>query len=411
MTTTEHEDHTQGEAAEEGPGAAPPWPPRPGHRPPPGRRANRRRSLMAVPRPGNPFDTWPITARIARAAVQHPQPMLRALGEREPRWADGRKLHPAMQLLAALSARQEGPNPTFDPPAMRRDMRNLTKLGTPWRHTVHAHDRKVPGDGVEIPVRCYRPHGAPGQVPGIVYAHGGGFVVGDLDTHDATCRLLADVAGCVVVAVDYRLAPEHPFPAALDDVVAAFRWVHHHADELGIDPAAIGVAGDSAGATISAGVCHETRRLGLPTPTVQGLIYPLVDIRMRFDSYETFAEGFSLTRRTMDWFRDQYLPHLTDELLTDPRVSPLCGDLTGLPPAVIATAGFDPLRDDGRAYADALREAGVDVTYRCYDDFLHGFYGMMVLPDAAAACVEIDRALGRVLWEAHRAARDARDWH
>ncbi|MEZ5145460.1 MAG: alpha/beta hydrolase, partial [Acidimicrobiales bacterium] len=309
------------------------------------------------------------------------------------------------QLLAELSERREDPEAPFVPARMRRELRWITRLGTPVRTSVHAHDRRIPGHAGEIPVRVYRPHARARTMPAIVYAHGGGFVVGDLDTHDGSCRLLADVSGCVVVAVDYRLAPEHPFPAAIDDVVAAYRWVLHHVGELGVDPAAVGVMGDSAGATISAVVCHEARRLDLPMPAAQGLVYPLVDIRMRFDSYETFAEGFSLTRRTMDWFRDQYLPHLSEDDLVDPRISPLCGDLTGLPPAVIATAGFDPLRDDGRAYADALEAAGVHVTYRCYDDFLHGFFGMMLLGDAAAACVEIDRAMGHVLWEAVRANR------
>jgi acetyl esterase len=344
-----------------------------------------------------------VPARVARAVLAHPEPLLRRLGENEPRWADGRRLHPAMQLLAALATRMEDDDAPREPEAARQDMRRLTSIGSPVRTSVHAFDRRIPGPGGELPLRIYRSHQAAGTAPGVVFAHGGGFVVGDLDTHDPTCRLLADITACTVVAVDYRLAPEHPFPAAIDDTVAAYRWVRRHAADLGIDPAAIGILGDSAGATITAAVCLEARRLGLPRPAAQGLVYPLTDIRMRFGSYETFAEDFSLTRRGIEWFRDQYVPAGTD--LTDPRVSPLCAeDLSGLPPAVIATAGFDPLRDDGRAYADALREAGVDVAYRCYDDFLHGFHGMMLIPDAAAAAVAIDRAFGRLLWRAHRDA-------
>jgi acetyl esterase len=301
-----------------------------------------------------------------------------------------------MHLLTALSVRTGREDAELVPERMRREMSTMSALTSPVRTTVRAVDRLVPGPDSPIPVRIYRPLGAVADLPAIVFAHGGGFVNGGLGSHDPTCRLLADVARCVVVAVDYRLAPEHRFPAAVDDVVAAYRWVLDHTGELGILPGAVGAMGDSAGATLTAVLCLEARRLGLPQPVAQCLVYPLTDLHMRAPSYTTFAEGFGLTKRNMDWYREQYAPD--PATWDDPRLSPLLADdHSGLAPAFVVTAGFDPLRDDGEAYADALRAAGVPVTYRCYDDMIHAFHGVLVLPDAAAAATEIDAFMGALL--------------
>ena len=262
--------------------------------------------------------------------------------------------------------------------------------------SVHIVDRRIPGPGGELPVRVYRKFGAAATPPAIVYFHGGGWVTGDLETHDGTCRLLAEVTGCVVVAVDYRLAPEHPFPAAIDDAVAAYVWVHQHSGELSIEPGRVGVMGDSAGGNLSAALALEARGLNVPPPAAQGLIYPAVDLEMRAASHETVGTGFGLDRAAIEWFRSQYLPPPDD--WRSPRVSPLlAGDLSGLAPALVVTAGFDPLRDEGKAYADALAAAGVPVRYRCYDDMIHGFFSMGILPEGMAIATEVCQAMGELM--------------
>jgi acetyl esterase len=267
-------------------------------------------------------------------------------------------------------------------------------LSTRRREMNKVMDRAIDGPRGAIPVRIYVPGLEAGVQPVLVYYHGGGWVIGDLETHDAVCRQLAAEAGCIVVAVHYRRAPEHKFPAAADDCTAAFRWVAQHAEALGGDPRRIAVGGDSAGGNLAAVVCHDTRRDAL-RPCYQLLIYPVTDLRMRTRSYDLFATGFVLTRDLMEWFRKHYLS--TDAERTDPRASPLLAeDLAGQPPALLITAGFDPLRDEGREYADRLRAAGNSVTYRCYDGLIHGFIsltGGIVL--ARAAAVDAARALRR----------------
>jgi acetyl esterase len=230
----------------------------------------------------------------------------------------------------------------------------------------------------------------------VVFFHGGGFAVGDLDTHDPTCRLLAVGARCIVVSVDYRLAPEHVFPAAVDDCVAAYEWVAANPGEVGGEPGVVGVMGDSAGGNLAAAVCLEAKRLGLPQPSVQCLVYPLADARLGAPSYQTFSSGFGLDLVGVELFRDTYAPDPRD--WTDPRMSPLLADdHAGLAPALVVTAGFDVLRDDGRAYAEVLADAGVPVTYRCVDDMIHGFHAMLLLPEAEAVAREVAAAVGEML--------------
>jgi acetyl esterase len=257
-------------------------------------------------------------------------------------------------------------------------------------------DRGLPGPHGEIPVRIYTPEGST-PFPVLVFFHGGGFVLCDLDTHDGTCRSLAKGAGCVVVSVDYRLAPEHPFPAGPEDCYAALRWVAEHAGELGGDPSRIAVGGDSAGGNLTAAATLMARERGGPDLRFQLLVYPVTNCDFDTDSYRENAEGYFLTTSMMKWFWRQYLPDPSQAEL--PLASPLrAPDLSGLPPAHVVTAGYDPLRDEGEAYAARLREAGVAVTARRHDGMFHGFFAMTGLLDAAReamdeACEALRKAL------------------
>ena len=243
---------------------------------------------------------------------------------------------------------------------------------------VRTRDLDIPSDGDDpLPARLYEPVNlAPGS-PLLVYFHGGGWVIGSVETHDATCRYLARNAQVRVLSVDYRLAPEHSFPAAAEDALTAFRYAARNADALGADSSAIAIGGDSAGANLAAAVCLATMGKG-PRPVFQLLFYPATDASTRRRSRDLFADGFFLTDDDMTWFLDHYCPDV--EMRGDPRISPLLADdLRGLPPAYIATAGFDPLRDEGNAFADRLREAGVPVVKRQHDDLIHGFVSFINL--------------------------------
>jgi acetyl esterase/lipase len=227
------------------------------------------------------------------------------------------------------------------------------------------------------PARLYVPDRAPAPAPLLVYYHGGGHVCGDLDSHDAPCRFLAREAGVRILSVDYRLGPEHPFPAAIEDAVAAFAGAVEEADDLGADPSRIAVGGDSAGGNLAAVVAQQSRGGG-PQPAFQLLIYPVTDYGAELPSRHLFARGYLLTERDIEWYRSNYLGSEDDA--RDPRVSPLLAeDLDGLPPAYVATAGFDPLRDEGEEYARRLRDAGVPVTLRRFPGTVHGFVNMVGL--------------------------------
>jgi acetyl esterase len=233
---------------------------------------------------------------------------------------------------------------------------------------------EFPGPAGTLGGRLYVPHTQPpqGPAPLLVYYHGGGWVIGDLDTHDGPCRFLAAHSGAAVLSVEYRLAPEHPFPAAAEDAPAAFSWAVANAAELGLDPHRVAVGGDSAGANLAAVTCLQARDAGGPTPAMQLLIYPVTETAEELPSRRLFDHGFLLTRADMDFFEAHYLPPGVDR--TDPRVSVLrADDLAGLPPAYVATAGFDPLRDEGEAYALRLREAGVKVALQRHPGLVHTF--------------------------------------
>jgi len=243
-------------------------------------------------------------------------------------------------------------------------------------------DRVLPGG---IRVRIYRPVDDPADLPVVVYFHGGGFVLCDLDSHDGVCRRLATCAGAIVVSVDYRRAPEHRFPAAVDDAYAAVRWVVDHAAELGGDPSRLATAGDSAGGLLATVCCLRARHEHGPSIAYQLLIYPMTDcLAPRREN----AEGYLLTSRHMRWFAEQYLPDLTDG--EHPYASPLrAPDLTGLPPCLVLTGEHDPLRTEGEAYAARLAEAGVPVTRHRVDGLFHGLFGLGELVPVARTAEEL----------------------
>ena len=251
------------------------------------------------------------------------------------------------------------------------------KLAPAPPDVARVEDLSVPGPAGDIPARLYRALGVPDieRLPVLVYFHGGGWTIGDLDTHDVVCRELANLARCAVVSVAYRLAPEHKFPAAVDDALAATRWIARSADLLNLDERRVAVGGDSAGGNLAAVVALACRDAGGPRLAMQVLIYPATDMAADTPSHSSFAEGYSLTRETTLWFMANYLRNPVDA--ADWRASPLrATDLSRLPPAYVVTAGFDPLRDEGRAYGERLHAAGVQVTYECFEGMIHGFVTM-----------------------------------
>ncbi|WP_124713669.1 alpha/beta hydrolase [Mycolicibacterium nivoides] len=255
-------------------------------------------------------------------------------------------------------------------------------------------DHQVPVDNGRIDVRVYRPD-ASEPLPLLVYAHGGGFVFCDLDSHDGLCRNLANLVPAVVVSVDYRLAPEHRWPTAAEDLYAATRWAVDHAADFGADPSRVVVGGDSAGGNLAAVTTLMARDRGGPNLAAQLLLYPVISAVFDTDSYRLFGRGFYNPRPALQWYWDQYVPQVGDR--QNPYASPLHGDLHGLPPAVVILAGHDPLRDEGIAYADALEAAGVPVSRRPFEGGIHGFMTMPMLDIAHQARREASRALGDLL--------------
>lgn len=248
----------------------------------------------------------------------------------------------------------------------------------------------IPGPGGELPIRIYSPRGS-GPFPVLVFFHTGGWQVGDLDTQDSLCRRLTNLTPCIVLAVDYRLAPEHPFPAAPEDCYAATRWAATHATRFQGDAARIAVGGDSAGGNLAAVVALMARDRGGPQLALQLLICPATDFRLSSQSMEAYAEGYNVTRAQMTWTMNNYLPNAADR--GHPLASPLLAPhLSGLPPALIITAEYDPLRDDGEAYGRRLEEAGGQAVVSRYDGMIHGFVDFFEEP-GRQACAEIAETL------------------
>jgi acetyl esterase len=283
-------------------------------------------------------------------------------------------------------------------PVQAREFNRLSAAATKPRRPIamaRVEQRTIPTAAGPLGARFYLPPNLPGGTPPplLVYFHGGGWVVGDLETHDGVCRFLAAAAAVAVLAVDYRLAPEHPFPAAIEDAWDAFSWALASAAELGVDPARIAVGGDSAGGNMAAGVALRGRDEGGPAPALQLLFYPVTDSADDLRSRQLFADGFLLTRGDMDLFEGHYLSEPGDA--DHPRVSIFKEpDLSGLPPAYVATAGFDPLRDEGEAYALRMREAGATVALRRYPGLIHGFANQYAVSRSSrAAMFEVAGAL------------------
>ena len=259
---------------------------------------------------------------------------------------------------------------------------------------AEVRDETIPGPGGDIPVRIYRPDGE--GLPVLVYAHGGGFVFCDLDSHDELCRDIANRVAAVVVSVAYRLAPEHRWPAAVDDFYAATRWAAHNTASLGGDPGRIVVGGDSAGGNLAAVTALMARDRGGPALAAQLLLYPVLAADFDTESYRRFGRGYYNPKPAMQWYWDQYVPSGADR--AHPHAAPLNADLHGLPPAVVVIAGHDPLRDEALAYAAALQDAGVPVARAQFDGAVHGFMTMPMLDIAQEArrqaCVELSELLG-----------------
>jgi acetyl esterase len=291
---------------------------------------------------------------------------------------------------------QEANRPTFESvgAVAARDlyMAGRKALSPDPMPIAETRDVAIPGSGGPIPARLYR-SAKNGTLPVLVFFHGGGWVVGNIDSHEAMCRHIANRAECAVVSVDYRMGPEHKFPAAVEDCFAATAWTADNGASLGVDPGRLAIGGDSAGGNLAAVVSLLARDKGAPRIAYQVLIYPATDAAMRHDSVARYAEGYVLTRATMRWFYEQYLR--TPDDAADWRVSPLLApDLSRLPPAYVLTAGYDPLCDEGDAYAARLAAAGVPVTHRRFPGQVHGFVtNGRVIRAAETALDEVAAAL------------------
>ena len=287
---------------------------------------------------------------------------------------------------------------TISPAEARQQMIDASALLGPGEAVQRVEDRQIAGPGGDLLLRVYRPRDAEGLRPVAVYFHGGGWVVGSVDTHDSYCRLLANASQTIVVSVDYRLAPEHKYPAAAEDAYAATCWTAENAAEFGGDSRRLAVVGDSAGGNLAAVAALLCRDRGGPALAYQVLIYPITDADFQTSSYTECADGYMLTRDAMIWFWRQYLADETQAV--EPYVSPLRAEsLADLPPALVLTAEYDPLRDEGEAYARRLEEAGVAVTAKCYAGMIHGFTRRTKLLSKARQCLtdvagELQRNLG-----------------
>ncbi len=293
-----------------------------------------------------------------------------------------------VQLKAMLDAARDAALPAMEtlPVEVGRMAYREMRADGDVTFTGVTRDLKVDGAVGVLDARLYTPSGAPDPGPGMVFYHGGGFVIGDLESHDGLCRRLVEASGARILAIDYRLAPEAKFPAAHEDAVAAANWAFEHAAEIGFDPARIAVGGDSAGGNLAASTAITLRDQGRYKLAFQLLLYPVVQFTGETQSMRKLADGFFLTKKAMDWFTgclfgDADKAHPQASVLLHPA-------LEGLPPAFVATAGFDPLKDEGRAYAEKLIAAGVQVEHREYANFIHGFYNMAGVSAAIPRVIE-----------------------
>lgn len=325
---------------------------------------------------------------IIKGLLSLPTPILRTLAGGGVVYKAGRTLDPRFQFMAAQA---KGQPPMSSVTAI--DARAGAKAGFALATAkpdpgVRWDNQTVDGPDGAIPVRVYRPDKQDPNAPALVYLHMGGGVIGDLETCHAFCTVLARIVRCAVISVDYRLAPEHRYPAGLDDSLTVVRHVRDHAEQYGAPAGKVAVGGDSMGGYFSAIICHDLKAAGEPQPDYQLLIYPCVDATSETASMTIHADSYPLSLDTMNWFFAQYLSADADP--SDPRLSPLrAPDQTGLAPAIIVTAGFDPLTDQGEDYAKALLAAGGKVVFRRYDSLPHAFTGFGLIASADAACREI----------------------
>jgi acetyl esterase len=343
--------------------------------------------------------------KVSRATSRHgflrpshhiaPQPQLRA---HLPALRAGphMSLDPIMKAFLEQMTSQPAPKLNEVPPPVGREMMRamIQLIGANDVPIGKVVNRTCPGPGGPIPIRFYSPVASGGDpLPALIYFHGGGFVIGDLETHDGLCRMLANEGGVHVIAVDYRLAPEHKFPAAVEDAFAAVEWVEANASDLGIDANRLAVGGDSAGGNLAAVVAQMAKEKGAPSIAYQMLFFPVTQARANTKSMRDCAEGYFLERATMDWFFNNYLGASADT--SDLRISPLLAkDVSGLPPAYVMLAGYDPLHDEGLAYAEKLKAAGVNVTVADYPGLVHDFiFFQAVLPQASEAMKSASAAL------------------
>ncbi len=333
-----------------------------------------------------------------RSLLSLPGRWLVAASGGKPVTIEGRTLDPRLQFLAAMAKRQPGLEMMAPADARKAAAAGLAMLDGEPAHDIDIANIEIPADGRTISARTYKPRLPNRLVPTLVYFHMGGCVIGDLETCHVFCSEIAFRAGCLVVSVDYRLAPEHKFPAAVEDALAAFRWVRDNAKTLGGNPNRVAIGGDSAGGYLSAVVSQEMKRANEKPPVLQLLIYPAVDWLSDTASMTAFGQSYPLTAPVMDYFRKLYFGDPEREI-PDLRASPgRAQDLSGLPPAFVYTAGHDPLVDQGRDYAEALKIAGVPVIYRCYEHLAHGFTAMSgAIPAAKTALAEIIEDLRRTI--------------
>ena len=338
--------------------------------------------------------------RVAMAAAGNlPASMIRLVAG-APKQLDGQTLDAHFQAgIKVIALRAEAEYEDLPVPEARETVERsaFTAAGTEIDLAV-VTDIVLPlagddPDRADLPARVYSAVATDEPQPTLIYFHGGGWTLGSIDSHDSTCRFLAREGGLKVISVDYRLAPEFTFPTPVEDCVAAFRYVRDNAALLGVDPARIAVGGDSAGGNLATVVCQVTRDAGESMPDFQLLFVPATDMSKRTRSYEIFREGFFLTKANMDWYEENYIRSEDDRL--DPRASPLLTpDLSGLPPAYVATGGFDPLRDEGEAYARKMSDAGVPVSMRRHPTLVHPFVNAVgASPVARAALLEAVGAL------------------
>lgn len=330
-----------------------------------------------------------LQAIIVKTLLKLPPSWLVKMSGGKPVEIAGRVLDPYLQFIAHGASKQP-PMSASDPVSARAgSAAALDMLAAPAEPGVAVEDFALDAPGRKIPVRLYRPADQDPEIPLLVYLHMGGGVIGDLEICHAFCSLLAKRTGGPVLSVDYRLAPEHPFPAGLDDSLFAYEWGLRNAEKYGAPAGRAAIGGDSMGGNFSAVIAQEMKREHKPLPELQLLIYPATDITSELPSRTLFGETYPLSTDTMNWFMSHYLPE--DQEVSDLRVSPgLEHTLDGLPRAVVVTAGFDPLVDEGAAYARCLDMSGVATVYKCYDGLAHGFTAFMaVSPAARAACEEV----------------------